>query len=94
MGVNNLYRRANIFNPYQFYYHEDLCVNEKQDLVLVDNWRLDNVLLEVVQNGTSSVIENVCRHPNYNTQAISDLIGVNMSIIKGGNICISCVDLL
>ena len=48
----------------------------------MDNWRLDNVWLEVIQNGTGFVIENVHRHPNY-TQAISDLIGINMSIIGG-----------
>ena len=33
-------------------------------------------------------------HPNYNTQAISVLIGLNMSIIKQeGKICIICVDM-
>ena len=61
--MNNLDRCAYIFKTYTFYYHgqvncnkgrfasyikEGSRVNERQDLVLVDNWRLDNVWLEVI----------------------------------------------
>ncbi len=75
------------------YIKKDVYVQERFDLTLCHNPRLDNLWLEIIKDGVSFVIGNMYRHPNYNTHVISDLIGSNLSIIKQeGKICIICGD--